>query len=248
MNNPVLPTDPVERTEELADKIGFKSKWDGPAFVGSAYEHVLPLFEATYEWITYANFGTHAQQSRKRDLERAAVEIWPPSNHGRFGENARYDPTIVRAEVFIGHLAFIQTFPNYFEVGISEWPIDRLLMEFENAHINRNNYAMILTLLGVAGTANYGINSAATAVSKRYGSYAVTAVLKGTGLAGGAITIASALISYTAFLAEKRKIRNIDIHVTQERVPHEISEESWETFERRVEDEYGSDPEPEELK
>lgn len=242
MTNPVLPTDPVERTEKLAEKIGFKSIWDGPVFSGSAYEHVLPIFEATYEWITYAHFRSLAQQSRKRDLERAAVEIWPPSNHGLFGENVRFDATIVRAELFIGHIASIQTFPNFYKVSISEWPIDRLLMEFENAHITRNNYSIILEFLGVAGTSIFVIENSAKAASTRF---ALTAFLNGTGVTGFAVTVASTAITYSALLAEKRKIQNIDIHVTQERIPHEISEESWEIFERRVENDYGSDPEPE---
>ncbi len=246
MTQDMTESELILRVEFLVDEIGFREYWDDPIFEGSSYEHTLPLFEEAFEWIIRGHFTSAAQQSREQDLIRHAQEIWPsPPDRLLTSIEMEVEPSLVRSQKFVDYLLQVQTRPGLYSFEISEWPIDRLLSEFEESYKSKNTLETVEGFLGLSSAAVAGAQITAQALA---GRFAITAALKGTGPAGILITVASLLVTQIAKRKVQARIDKIDIEITTKRVPDEISNEEWIEFERRIEESYESGLEPEGLR
>ncbi|MEO9338551.1 hypothetical protein ABFT80_14000 [Mesorhizobium sp. SB112] len=231
MGTIVTATDAVNRVEQIVDALDMRgSVWSKPPFDGTNYDHALPVFEALYRWAARSNFQSGAQQSAKREIERAAVETWASSP--------------VAAQLFIGQIAMIQSIPAYAHLPISEWPIDRLVEEW----IRIKRVIAILNeirwYLGVGGTANTlgskagGRVIANAGVASQIGAAnaaRAATLLRVSGAVGLGITVLSGVGLTIAIGRCNATAQEIEEEIETVRIPKgEISQAKWDAVELRI--------------
>ncbi|WP_148043653.1 hypothetical protein [Paracoccus methylarcula] len=223
----VEPVQPVERIEEIVRVLDMESVWRNPAFNDTNYDHAYPVFEALYRWTARGAFQLPGQQTRKAEIERAAVETWAARP--------------LAAQLFIGRIAMIQSIPAYGSLPISRWPLVRLKEEW--ARLTRIIHILgeIRWYLGVGSTANtLGSKAAGRAlananVAARVGearAARAAMLLRASGAVGLGVTILSGVGLTIAMALCNAALREIDSEIEEVRIPKgELTLEEWALFE-----------------